>query len=469
MIKVLITIAVLLVIVLCKKIPYIGGNITIGLAIAGALTMILNLQFNPGIWITAFIDGLSRMSWIMFLAMFGSIFAQINTKLGTVDTVISALNAKFGKHPRILVVCILFVLLLAGSLMGDAVAASTVIGILTFGILASMGIAYEKICCLVVMGASIGSIMPPMSQALALSSTLANADPDAVLNVGYISVSIVFVICSFYAAFFLVKKSNKPGTNPNVEIKMGNMTASQILKANWKSLIPILFLIVVIICRSFPFIGVDLGPLILKSIHFTVGEESSDVYSVLSSTTILKGISNGVVISIFCAIIFSLLFKPVRSNFGEIVSVGIKNSMPCVGIQIACSFMLGAFYACGSIDAVASFCMDLNSSMLKIGAGGALMVLGMLTGSQSTAQNVINSFALPVLTSTGTNPIFAAVGGAHLAAGGMGLPPADLTTFVVAGLIGAQFKTKVDPLKSMFYMCFYSLLMCVIGFIFWFI
>ena len=40
---------------------------------------------------------------------------------------------------------------------------------------------------------------------------------------------------------------------------------------------------------------------------------------------------------------------------------------------------------------------------------------------------------------------------------GQGMPPADLTTFVVAGLVGAQLNRKCDPVKSMMY----SLPMCI--------
>ncbi len=468
MAAVLIVIAVLLAIVLIRKIPVIGGNICAGLAIAGFLTLILNGQFNPGTWVVVFIDGLNRLAWIMFLALFGSVFAQINADLGAVDTVIGALNARFHNNPRILVVGIMAVLLLSGSLMGDAVAASTVIGMLTFGILVSMGISLPKVCCLVVMGASIGSIMPPMSQSFALAATLAGADPDSVLNIGYISVAIVFIVCAVYACTFLVKKDNRPGVNPEVEIRLSDRSAGEILRENWKTLLPVAFLILVVICRSFSFIGIDLGPLILSNICFSVGGESTNLYDLFASTTILTGITNGVVMSILCAIIFSLVFKKVRSNFGDIVSRGIKNAMPCVGVQIACAFMIGAFYYCGSIDAVADFCMGLNNSVLRIGAGLCLMVLGALTGSQSTAQNIINTFALPIVTATGTSPVFAALGGAHLAAGGQGLPPADLTTFVVAGLISAQFNKECDPIKSMLYMLPFTLIMCAIGFFFWF-
>ena len=78
------------------------------------------------------------------------------------------------------------------------------------------------------------------------------------------------------------------------------------------------------------------------------------------------------------------------------------------------------------IGGYTNYGQDIGVLMLDTRA--CLMVLGALTGSQSTAQNVINTFALPILTASGTNPVFAAVGGGHLAAGGMGLPPADLTT-----------------------------------------
>ncbi len=467
MIKVLITIGILLLIVLWKKFPLIGGNIAAGLVVAGILTFLLNGVFDGNIWISATIDGMGRMAWIMFLAAFGAVFAEINTVLGAVDVIIGTFKAKFYNKPRVLCVSILFVLCLAGSLMGDAVAASTVIGMLTFGILASMNIPLHKICCLVVMGASIGSIMPPVTQAIALASTLADADPDAVVSKSYITVSIVFVLMAIYACIFLVRKENIPGANPDIVIKNDGKTAGQILKEGWKSLIPIAFLILVIICRSFSFIGVDLGPLVLKSIK--VPGEGNNLYSVLSGTTILSGFTNGVVISIVCAILFSLLFKEVRTNFGKIFATGVKNSMPCIVIQLACSVMIGAFYACGTINQISAFCMNLGNSVIKIGAGTCLMILGALTGSQSTAQNIINSFALPIMINAGGDPAWVALGGAHLGAGGMGLPPADLTTFVVASLITAQFKKDCDPLKSMFWMIPYSLVMCAIGFVCWFV
>ena len=185
MIAVVIPVCFLLLVVLWKKFPLIGGNINAALLLTGVLTLILGAVSDPADWIAAWIDGLNRMAWIMALSITGGIFAEISVQLGTVDTIIGALTAKFRSHPRILVVCIIATLVLAGSLLGDAIAASTVVGILTFGILVSMNLENEKIAAIVMMGASVGSIMPPMTQALALSSSLIGTDPDPVISIGY--------------------------------------------------------------------------------------------------------------------------------------------------------------------------------------------------------------------------------------------------------------------------------------------
>ena len=452
MIAVVIPICFLLFIALCKKFPVIGGNMNAGLLLTGALTMLLSGVLNPADWVAAWVDGLNRMAWLMALSIAGGIFAEISVVLGTVDTIIGSLTAQFKNHPRALVVGILATLTLAGSLLGDAIAASAVIGMLTFGILVSMGISYEKISSIVVMGASVGSIMPPMTQALALSSTLIGTDPDPVIKMGYVTVGLTFIIVCIYAAFFLVRPDNKPGANPEVEVKFGSETAGEILKKNWKSLVPLCFLIIVILFRTIG--GFDLGPTILKNIKFLkiADDKTLSLYDFMSGVSILGGFTNGIVLSIFCAIFFSFLFKPVRENGGRIITKSLSSVQRTLLLQVCCSFMIGCFYKAGAVDTVGTFTAGLAPNTLKIGGALAMCLLGMLTGSQSTTQNVVFVFLGPALLALGLNPVHVGVAGAHLAAAGQGMPPADLTTFVVCGMISAQFNKDVNPLKSMFYM-----------------
>ncbi len=461
MVRILIPMAVLLIIILFKKIPIIGGKINVALFTTGILVLILSGMYNPAEWVSAWADGLNRLSWIIALSITGSIFAEISSRLGTIDTIIGALTAKFGKRPRILIVCILFALTLAGSLLGDAIAAATVIGMLTIGILSSMNIPYEKICSIIVMGACIGSIMPPMTQALALSSSLVEANPDSVINIGYVTVSFVFLVVAFYCAFFLIKKENVPGVNKSVEIKYSGQKAGQILRKNWKSLIPMSVLIVIVLLRTIdiPFISVDLGPAILDSITVFVPEsgEPLTLLAWMKNVSILNGLTNGIVLSIICAICVAFLFPTVKHNGKDIIVQAMGKVKTTVILQIACAFMLGSFYSSGAIEEVSVFAQSLDSNLLKIGGIAAMMLIGMLTGSQSTTQNVIFSFFGPALVAGGLDPVFAAVAGANLAAAGQGLPPADLTTFVVVGIVSAQFGKKVDPMKSMIY----SIPMCL--------
>jgi hypothetical protein len=116
-----------------------------------------------------------------------------------------------------------------------------------------------------------------------------------------------------------------------------------------------------------------------------------------------------------------------------------------------------------------AFAQGLDANVLKFGGAAAMCLIGMLTGSQSTAQNVVFSFFGPALVNIGLNPTHVAVAGAHLAAAGQGLPPADLTTFVVAGIVGGMLGKKVDPVKSMLLMVPMCLLFLAVGIVFMYI
>lgn len=473
MLSVLIPIAVLLLIILCKKLPKIGGNVQVALLAAGVLSLLLGGVFSPAAWVHAFIDGLDRLAWIIFLSIFGSIYAETQSRLGVIDTIMGALKAKFGKYPRALVVSIILVLVLAGSLLGDAIAAGTVVGVLTVGTLAAMGLAPEYICCIIVMGASMGSIMPPITQSMALSSSLVGVDPDPVMRIGYLTVGIVVVLMCLYVMFRFVKKDMRPeGVVEGMDIsRYEGMTAGQILRSNAKALLPLCALLVIVLLRTVKIGGstFDLGPTLLKNIVFGTGDDAVSLYAWLSTATIFKGLTNGIVLSLLVVTVLACCFKKIRSDLGGVVKSGMGKVKTTVGIQVCAAFMLGCFYAGGQIDAVSAFAVGLNAHVLKLGGSAAMMLIGMLTGSQSTAQNVVFSFFGPALVNSGLNPTYVAAAGAHLAAAGQGMPPADLTTFVVAGIVGGMLGKKVDPLKSMILMIPMCLAFLAVGLIFLYI
>ena len=165
---------------------------------------------------------------------------------------------------------------------------------------------------------------------------------------------------------------------------------------------------------------------------------------------ILQGLNNMTLLAVFSVTVISFISPKVRKRgVKDIVKTGFKNVLPCTAVQIAAGFMLGGFYASGLIDTVAAFAQTLNIHALKLGGTAAMCLVGMLTGSQSTAQSAILSFFGPALVSSGLDPVKVAAAGAQIATAGQAMPPADLATFVVAGLVGGILNVKVDSVKSM--------------------
>lgn len=457
---VIIPMIVMITIVLVNKIPVIGGNIQVALASAGILSLILGGIYSPVAWLEAWISGIDRIAWVIFLSVFGSIYAETQTKMGALETVLGSLRARFGHSPRGLVVTVLIALGIAGSLLGDSIAAATVVGMLTVKSLADLGISGELISGIIVIGASMGSIMPPISQAIFLSASLLDINPDGVAQIAYLTVGLGIVFCCWFVATFYIKKDMKLP-----EELIPKEKASEILSKRWKTLIPLFVLAFLVILRAIPFpnnFRIDLIKMTLDLIH--IGDKTFLTW--ISGFIILKGFSNIIVLAIIIAAIVAFLFYPeVRKDAGAVFIKGLKNVKTSASVQLCTGLMLGGFYAGGQIEAVKNFAMSLNETMLKWGGAGALTILGMLTGTQSTAQTTIFSFLGPTLVEMGVNANHVGIYGSHVAAAGQGLPPADLLTFVVAGLIGGMLNRKVDPLKSMFYSSVFCFWLFITGMI----
>ena len=430
--EVLIPIILMITIILWKKLPKIGGNIHVALVVAGVSALLLGGIYSPITWLSSWLDGVNRLSWVMLLSIFGSIYAETQISMGTMETVLNLCRAKFGRSPRGLLVAIMVSLALAGSLLGDAIAVSTVVGILIIKPLSDMGIKAEEITATLVMGALLGSVCPPISSALFQAAGIVGVEPDSVARASYLPVIVAIILSCLYASFAFVHIKTLP------DELIPEESASAIFRKGWVSLIPMSVLILIVILRTGPW-NIDI-----------IAKLFAPLINAVKPLPILQGLSNITLLAVFTVTVLSFLSSKVRTRgVGPIVKKGIKNVLPCTGIQIAAGFMLGAFYASGLIDVVAEFAQTLNLNMLKLGGSGAMMLVGMLTGSNSTAQSTILSFLGPALVSSGVEPVNVAAAGGMIATAGQAMPPADLATFVVAGLVGGILGVEVDCIKSM--------------------
>lgn len=457
MITVIVPVLVLIVLIMVKKIPFVGGKVTYALIIAGLLALLMGGVFNPLQWALAWIDGIDKLAWIMALNIFGSIYAASQTEMKTLDLVLNVARVSLGRSPKGLIVAIILVLGLAGSLLGDSVASATVVGILVIGILSDMQISAAGIGCIIMMGASLGSIMPPITQAVFLASSLAQVDTTPVVNISYITVGIGFVICTIYAVFAFVKIKALP------EHLIPNKTAGQIMHGNWHLMLPLAVLILLVILQTAA--GINL-----------VQMATGPLMGWLSNITILKGLSNNIVTFLITATLVSLFFKPVRKNLPKVVKNGVVGALPAVKVELGAALLLGAFYAAGQIEAVQAFAASMEAGALKISGGLGILLISALTGSQSTGQNTIFSFLAPALASVGVDPVHAAVASAHIASGGQAFPPVSAPALAISAVVESilvqklgKDAGKVDPIRVMVLTLPMSIYFVIVGFLFLFI
>lgn len=402
----------------------------------------------------AMVDGIERIAWVIGLSIFGSIYAQTQIKLGTIDTVLGCLNASVGKSPQGLVIAIFLTLVIAGSLLGDAIASCTVIGILVVSAMDDLKIEPDKIGSIIMIGGILGSLMPPITQGFFLSAGLAGVDVDPVINRGYFTVAICVIVGIFLVISFIPKEMRSKKGAPA-------RRARDIFAEQWHTLVPLFVLIVIVVLRT----GFKVE--LLKIID--------PLLQLLSGVPVIRSMFNTGGASrtnqaIIVAILVSFCFASVRKQSWNVIRSGIVGVSKTVAIQVCAGIMLGSFYVSGMIDKIMAYTADLSPHLLKLGGGSMMGLVGMITGSQTTAQNTIFSFLSQILIKNlNVDPILAALGGAHIACAGQSLPPANLTAFVVAGIVGGVLMREINPIKISVYALPVTIVSFIIGFAVWFI
>lgn len=381
MLVVIVPLVLLFAIALIKKIPWIGGDIRAAL-LAAAVSAGLIGGLAPAEWALAIVDGVDRLAWVIALSLFGSIYAEAQVRLGAMETTLFGLRALFGKSPKGLIAAVFVTLILAGSLLGDAIAAATVIGFLVIHALSELRIKPVQIGMMILIGASIGSIMPPISQGVFLSASLVGIDPTPVTNLAYLTVGVgaVFAILESFR-FVRAKRGLGRSLVPAVQTAGGRTAGTPsgraggagtpsgragdsdgqagfgsgpagpdaapldatgfkafagLMRERWTTLIPLAVLVAIVIAKTG--FGFDV---------FTETPVLSSAVAWMGSVPVLKGIAFPVVLAIIVAILVSFFFKSVRRDSLGTVATGLGKVSGTVQIQLCAAAMIGIFYAVG--------------------------------------------------------------------------------------------------------------------------
>ncbi|MGN0333804.1 MAG: TRAP transporter large permease subunit [Lachnospiraceae bacterium] len=444
-----------------KKIPVIGGNLVIAFIGSGVLAMVMGGVCDPTVWAGAWFTGLNQVAYIVFIVIFGSIFSSLEVKTGAMDTVLNILRAIFGHTAQGLVLAILIAMYLGGSLVGTVAAVGAVIGLLVVPALDDMGLSPDLICAVIVTGGSLGAIMPPISNAVNVACSVMGISADTVLQISYGTVAVAIVLVSlFVCKVYIGNKYKMPQHLIPQERPMA------IFEREWKRLIPLFVLIVLVALKSIPAINFDVTTMLMKAIP--AGEDN--LYKVVSDIHVFGKITNNIVMSLIVSIIVAIVISPeLHKGTADLIRSSVYSVRSSVIIQICAVFFLGAFRAGGQMEAISIWARGLNTMALKLGGSCSLLLGGMLMGAQSTTQATLLPILGPAWMASGVSDIHAAVASAHLAAAGQGMPPADLNTFVIAGLVASLLHKKVNPMKSMMLTIPYCLILAAIGILFLFI
>lgn len=455
---VLIPIAFLIAVSMFKRLPLIGGNLTVAFAGAGLLSLWLGGAHDPSAWFAPWLKSMDSIAFIFFIIIFGAIFSALQIESGAMGVVLNILRALWGKTPQGLVLATLVALYFGGSLMGTVAAVGAVIGILIVPAMDEMKIEPDLICAIVVTGASMGGMMPPVSNAIILACGLVGIDEHEALLISYLSVGLgLAVIAFFFCKVYIGNKYSLP------EHLIPKETAWEIFAKNWTKLIPIFILILIVMLNSIPSLKFNLPKYLLSLIPYG----KATLFAAIAKVPFAGKIVHNIVMAMIAAILANILL-----DFSLVKRVGAKLKMQMKAIVepeavlIATAFFLGAFKIGGQNAAIAGWAKSLDSSLLIFGGAAALLIAGMLTGGQSTAQGMLVPILAPAWTAIGISKLHIALASAHLSMAGQGFPPCDMNTFIIAGLIGAIIGRPVNPLRSMMYSAPYCIYLFIVGIIF---
>ncbi len=460
MLTVIIPMLIVVISAMWRNCPGFKGNIDRGFLCAAIVAMLLGGVFTPTEWLAPWYKGMSGVFYVVWMLFFASVFSRLQADSGAIEGILRLLKALFGKSAKGMVLCVMVMMYVGGSIIGHAGAVSAVVGLMMIPILFEMKMSGEMIAATIVCSGTLGTIMPPLSNPFNFAASISGINVADILNEGYISVGIcVAIVTIFWLQVYVGKKYSLSSEN---EAVANREKASDVLREVWPKLVPMLLLLIHIVISTvwkFDIIGE-----IIALIPFGESNLLEAFQQIPLIGSMLSLISQALLVGIFANIIINKKFRGMGlSKFAKYSLTNHKTTYHTMRVTIFAAFLTQSFWTAGQMDVIVTFAESLDSLLIKVGGGILLMICGMLIGAQSGTQMLLMPVLNAAWISAGVTPFSAATAGAFFATAGQGLPPADVTTFIVCGLTESVIKKKVNPMKSMLYCVPYCLTLAAVG------
>ena len=354
------------------------------------------LAGGEGLPIRHLVEGtFSYIDTILVIAT-AMVFMKVVEKSGTLDALSAVIIKKFHKHPAILLILIMAVIMFPGMITGSSTAAVLSAGSIMAPVLLIMGLDTVTAAALIAMGGLLGMIAPPVN----LPAMIIGGGID-VPFVGFGAPLLILTIpVAIFSVLFLGLKQARNMDYEKMEPHLNKEVAE---KYGFRIYIPLFVLVILMMLTKIFKIIPDIGMPLMFLISAIVG-----------------------------------LFTGRKVNPVEAIQEALHSSLPVMGILMGVGMFIQVMTLTGVRGFIVMTCLGLPESLRLLAAGVSIPLFGAV--SSFGASSVLGvPFALAFLN---MDTVFTIAALSFIAALGM-MPPSALAGLFAAKLTGVDNYVKV--------------------------
>lgn len=325
------------------------------------------------------------------------VFMKVVEKSGTLDALSAVIIKKFHKHPAILLILIMAVIMFPGMITGSSTAAVLSAGSIMAPVLLIMGLDVVTAAALIAMGGLLGMIAPPVN----LPAMIIGGGID-VPFVGFgIPLLLLTIPVAIFSALFLGMKQAKNMDYEKMEPHLNKDVAE---KYGFRVYIPLFVLVILMLLTKIFKVIPDIGMPLMFLISAAVG-----------------------------------LFTGRKVNPIETIQEALHSSLPVMGILMGVGMFIQVMTLTGVRGFIVMTCLGLPENLRLLAAGVSIPLFGAV--SSFGASSVLGvPFALAFLN---MHTVFTIAALSFIAALGDMMPPTALAGLFAAKITGVDNYVKV--------------------------
>lgn len=355
------------------------------------------LAGGEGLPIRHLVEGtFSYIDTILVIAT-AMVFMKVVEKSGTLDALSAVIIKKFHKHPAILLILIMAVIMFPGMITGSSTAAVLSAGSIMAPVLLIMGLDTVTAAALIAMGGLLGMIAPPVN----LPAMIIGGGID-VPFVGFGAPLLILTIpVAISSVLFLGLKQARNMDYEKMEPHLNKEVAE---KYGFRIYIPLFVLVILMMLTKIFKIIPDIGMPLMFLISAIVG-----------------------------------LFTGRKVNPVETIQEALHSSLPVMGILMGVGMFIQVMTLTGVRGFIVMTCLGLPESLRLLAAGVSIPLFGAV--SSFGASSVLGvPFALAFLN---MDTVFTIAALSFIAALGDMMPPTALAGLFAAKITGVDNYVKV--------------------------